>query len=35
MEFSFNVNEVFKSPIVEITPNLIPPGYTGDRRALW
>ncbi|CAH1185489.1 unnamed protein product [Phyllotreta striolata] len=35
MEFSFNLNDVFKSPIVEITPNLIPPGYAGDRRALW
>lgn len=34
MEFRFNVNEVFKQPIVEITNNLIPPDYTGNRRML-
>lgn len=35
MEFNFNVNEVFRSPIVEIPPSLIPPGFKGDRRQLW
>lgn len=35
MEFKFNVNEIFPQPIVEISNNLIPPGFTGDRRALW
>ncbi|XP_028128423.1 mediator of RNA polymerase II transcription subunit 12-like [Diabrotica virgifera virgifera] len=34
MEFNYNINEIFKSPIVEINHSLIPPGYTGDRRAL-
>ncbi|CAH1968297.1 unnamed protein product [Acanthoscelides obtectus] len=35
MEFKFSVNELFKNPIVEINHNLIPPGFSGDRRALW
>lgn len=35
MEFRFNVNDVFKQPIVEINSTLIPPGFSGDRRALW
>ncbi|KAJ8950650.1 hypothetical protein NQ318_010850 [Aromia moschata] len=35
MEFKFNVNDIFKQPIVEINQNLIPPGFSGDRRALW
>ncbi|XP_018571525.1 alpha-tubulin N-acetyltransferase isoform X2 [Anoplophora glabripennis] len=35
MEFKFNVNDIFKQPIVEINNNLIPPGFSGDRRALW
>nr|CAI5836717.1 unnamed protein product [Callosobruchus analis] len=35
MEFKFNVNELFKQPIVELNQNLIPPGFSGDRRALW
>lgn len=34
MEFHYNINEIFKSPVVEINHSLIPPGYTGDRRAL-
>ncbi|VEN59551.1 unnamed protein product [Callosobruchus maculatus] len=35
MEFKFSVNELFKQPIVELNQNLIPPGFSGDRRALW
>ncbi|KAK9752381.1 GNAT acetyltransferase, Mec-17 [Popillia japonica] len=36
MEFRFNVNEVFKQPIVEINSSLIPPGLSlADKRALW
>lgn len=35
MEFRFNVNEIFKTPIVEIGSNLVPPGFQGDRRQLW
>ncbi|KAL1517301.1 hypothetical protein ABEB36_001082 [Hypothenemus hampei] len=35
MEFRFNVNEVFKQPIVEVGNTLIPPSFTGDKRALW
>ncbi|XP_008190546.1 alpha-tubulin N-acetyltransferase isoform X5 [Tribolium castaneum] len=35
MEFKFAVNDVFKQPIVKIGNNLLPPGFTGDRRAFW
>jgi len=35
MEFRFNLNEVFKAPIVEIGNQLIPSGFRGDRRQLW
>jgi hypothetical protein len=35
MEFKFAVNDVFKQPIVKIGSNLVPPGFTGDRRAFW
>nr|XP_023025273.1 mediator of RNA polymerase II transcription subunit 15-like [Leptinotarsa decemlineata] len=35
MEFKFNINDVFKMPVVEINQSLIPPGFEGDRRALW
>uniref|UniRef100_A0AAR5PZG7 Alpha-tubulin N-acetyltransferase n=1 Tax=Dendroctonus ponderosae TaxID=77166 RepID=A0AAR5PZG7_DENPD len=35
MEFRFDLNELFKQPIVEVGNTLIPPGFTGDKRALW
>lgn len=35
MEFRFNVNDVFKHPIVEVNQNLMPPQFSGDRRSLW
>lgn len=35
MEFKFNVNDIFQQSIVEINNNMIPPGFSGDRRALW
>ncbi|XP_017786851.1 PREDICTED: alpha-tubulin N-acetyltransferase-like isoform X2 [Nicrophorus vespilloides] len=35
MEFRFNVNEIFKQPIVQVGHTLIPQGFKGDRRALW
>ncbi|XP_066155109.1 alpha-tubulin N-acetyltransferase-like isoform X1 [Euwallacea fornicatus] len=35
MEFRFNLNEIFKHPIVEVGNTLVPPGFNGDKRALW
>ncbi|CAH1132346.1 unnamed protein product [Ceutorhynchus assimilis] len=35
MEFRFNLNELFQEPCVEIGNTLIPPGFAGDKRALW
>ncbi|CAH0546557.1 unnamed protein product [Brassicogethes aeneus] len=35
MEFKFNINDYFKQQIVAINHNLIPPGFSGDRRQLW
>ncbi|KAG5885152.1 hypothetical protein JTB14_037601 [Gonioctena quinquepunctata] len=35
MEFKFAINDVFKQPVVEINQSLVPPGFSGDRRALW
>lgn len=35
MEFRFDLNQIFKEPIVEINNSLTPPGYYGDKRALW
>ncbi|KAJ8916882.1 hypothetical protein NQ315_013350 [Exocentrus adspersus] len=35
MEFKFNLNDIFKQSVVEINNSLIPPGFSGDRRALW
>lgn len=33
MEFRFDVGPLLKAHIVRITSNLIPPGFTGDRRS--
>lgn len=35
MEFTFDVNDILKYEITKITPTMIPPGFTGDRRKLW
>lgn len=35
MEFTFDVNEVLPQEITRIEHNLIPPGFSGDRRKLW
>ncbi|XP_063910932.1 uncharacterized protein LOC135128051 [Zophobas morio] len=35
MEFKFSVNEIFRQPIVRLGSNMLPPGFTGDRRAFW
>lgn len=32
MEFRFNTNQLFKSPIVKVSNNLLPSGFSGDRR---
>ncbi|XP_044732668.1 alpha-tubulin N-acetyltransferase-like [Chrysoperla carnea] len=34
MEFNFNINDIFKEPIVKITNTLLPPSFSGDRRAV-
>ncbi|XP_050300850.1 alpha-tubulin N-acetyltransferase-like isoform X2 [Anthonomus grandis grandis] len=35
MDFRFNLNEIFREPVVEIGNTLVPPKFTGDKRALW
>lgn len=34
MEFRFDVDSLLKAHIVRITNNLVPPGFSGDRRSL-
>lgn len=34
MEFRFDVNSLFKTPIIRVTNNLVPQGFTGDRRSV-
>lgn len=34
MEFRFDINSLFKTNIIRITNNLVPQGFTGDRRSV-
>lgn len=34
MEFRFDIRPLFKTHIIRITNNLVPQGFTGDRRSI-